>query len=220
MANRNLKDELNRLGFSLFEKEGTPDANKTLYDIVKSGDTRLAEGFPLVLANAAKNGEFDYNAVMAKCKSEKEKALFAGFFDLAAALYKLKGLSLDLMGYDGRRITEQERNRMGGFLKLLKTNENFKIGKYEVSPKRVKTIFDNYYSGTISETAARQEELSLEYAMSQIFSPKQKNLFRKRLKGEKMTKTEKEYYSRTVKKKVAALANPELHGLARRILER
>jgi hypothetical protein len=51
------------------------------------------------------------------------------------------------------------------------------------------------------------------------FSPKQKELFQKKLKGELLTKTEKEYFSRTVKKKVAALANPELHRLAQKLME-
>jgi hypothetical protein len=32
-------------------------------------------------------------------------------------------------------------------------------------------------------------------------------------------KTEKEYYSRTVRKKVAALANPELHRLAQKLMD-
>jgi hypothetical protein len=35
-----------------------------------------------------------------------------------------------------------------------------------------------------------------------------------------MTKTETEYFSRTVKKKVVALANPELQRLAQKLLER
>jgi len=65
----------------------------------------------------------------------------------------------------------------------------------------------------------KHEELSLEYALSQLFSPKQKELFQKKLKGELLTKTEKEYFSRTVKKKVAALANPELHRLAQELME-
>ena len=56
--------------------------------------------------------------------------------------------------------------------------------------------------------------------MSQMFSPKQKELFKKRLEGLPLTKTEQEYYSRSVKKKVVALANAELHGLARKLLEK
>jgi hypothetical protein len=50
--------------------------------------------------------------------------------------------------------------------------------------------------------------------------PKQKELFKKRLEGLPLTKTEQEYYSRSVKKKVVALANAELHGLARKLLEK
>ena len=49
---------------------------------------------------------------------------------------------------------------------------------------------------------------------------KQKELFMKRLKGEKMTKTEREYYSRSVKKKVQALANSDLHKLATTLIKK
>jgi len=44
-------------------------------------------------------------------------------------------------------------------------------------------------------------------------------LFQKKLAGTPLSKTEGEYYSRTVKKKLAALANAELHSLARKLLE-
>jgi hypothetical protein len=56
--------------------------------------------------------------------------------------------------------------------------------------------------------------------MSKIFSPKQKELFKKKLDGLPLNKTEQEYYSRAVKKKVMALANVELHKMARRLLEK
>ncbi len=83
-------------------------------------------------------------------------------------------------------------------------------------------MFNRYLQGGESEVKdlnARQEELDLEYALSQVFSPKQKELFFKKLKGEKLTKTEKEYSSRVVKKKAAALANSELHTLAKKYLK-
>jgi hypothetical protein len=41
----------------------------------------------------------------------------------------------------------------------------------------------------------------------------------KKLKGEKLTKTEKEYFSRTVRKKLSALAHPDVHRMAQRILQ-
>jgi hypothetical protein len=39
------------------------------------------------------------------------------------------------------------------------------------------------------------------------------------MNGEPMTKTEREYFSRTVRKKLRALANTDLHRLAQRLLE-
>jgi hypothetical protein len=53
-----------------------------------------------------------------------------------------------------------------------------------------------------------------------MFSPKQKESLKKRLEGLPLTKTEQENYSRSVKKKVVARANAELHGLARKLLEK
>jgi hypothetical protein len=47
-----------------------------------------------------------------------------------------------------------------------------------------------------------------------LFSEKQKELVFKRLKGQPMTKTEREYYSRVVKKKLAAIADAEMQEVA------
>lgn len=62
------------------------------------------------------------------------------------------------------------------------------------------------------------DELSLEYALSQIFTPKQKEIFLKRLQGKKLTKTEREYFYRVVKKKALALANVDLQRLAQQVI--
>ena len=47
-----------------------------------------------------------------------------------------------------------------------------------------------------------------------LFSAKQKELIFKKLKNQHLTKTEREYYSRVVKKKLAAVAAPEIQELA------
>jgi hypothetical protein len=47
-----------------------------------------------------------------------------------------------------------------------------------------------------------------------LFSPKQKELVFKKYNEEPLTKTEQEYYSRVVKKKIMALANSELRRIA------
>lgn len=92
------------------------------------------------------------------------------------------------------------------------------------------TAFRNYYidrqSGIapekgrrdLSELLSAKQASDLEYALSQIFSAKQKQLVLKKFQGEKLSKTEKEYFSRTVRKKLLALANRDLHQLATKVV--
>ncbi len=60
----------------------------------------------------------------------------------------------------------------------------------------------------------RQWSPQLERFLDLLFSDKQKELVYNRLKGHHLTKTEREYYSRVVKKKLAAIADPEMQELA------
>ena len=56
--------------------------------------------------------------------------------------------------------------------------------------------------------------LEVHLHMNTLFSPKQKELVLKRVGGERFTKTEKEYYSRVVRKKLEAMADIELRKIA------
>ncbi|MEI6437252.1 MAG: hypothetical protein WCO69_00710 [Candidatus Omnitrophota bacterium] len=71
----------------------------------------------------------------------------------------------------------------------------------------------------VSRQASRQASQALEFAFAQMLSPKQKELFLRKLKGDTLSKTDREYYSRVVRKKILALANADLHQLARKALE-
>ena len=57
----------------------------------------------------------------------------------------------------------------------------------------VKGLFEFYFEKKAETDKRRQKkhaEFSLEYALSQVFSPKQKALFKKKLEGLPLTKTE------------------------------
>jgi hypothetical protein len=104
----------------------------------------------------------------------------------------------------------------------LSHNESINLIDITLDPGRLKGLFDLYFEQNVARNKQRREkfdEFSLAFALSQVFSPKQKELFYKRIEGLPFTKTEMEYYSRSVKKKVVALANTELHALARKLLE-
>ena len=218
-ADQKLMDSLNRLGFPLMEAQAEVDANKTLAKVVKSKDTRLWEGFAVLLA---RDYHFDYEQVQTYFTKKGELKDFRSLLLLSLALYQYYHLSFAWSNQLKRTLSPEESARMKELKHLLAHGNEVRLGKRRLDPFRLKQRFNNYFEKDAEKSRQlknKHEELSLEYALSQLFSPKQKELFQKKLKGELLTKTEKEYFSRTVKKKVAALANPELLRPAQKLME-
>jgi hypothetical protein len=103
-------------------------------------------------------------------------------------------LAADLLTLD-RKVslsTERLRNALRRYSAILETSRSRR--------KRVKD--------------KQRRSFQLSYHLSTLFSPKQKELVLKKFNGEPLNKTEQEYFSRTVKKKLEALANPEVRKVA------
>jgi hypothetical protein len=207
------------LGFPMFEPEELIDVNETLAEVVKSNNRRLWEGFPVMLANSLERNLFDYEEVQSHLKKLQEKNLFHRLVMLSLALYD--HLQLELSFADMLHKSDFfDRKNFHDYLSQFKEERDLEEINGIMSSERVVNTFKNYFKRAeidLKEVAELQDEFELEYAMSQIFSKRQKEIFLKKLKGEKLTKTEREYYSRSIKKKVAALANPDLHKLASKL---
>jgi hypothetical protein len=121
-----------------------------------------------------------------------------------------------------KSLGPDELDRIKHWRNLLINNKSVEWNNHRFSAERLDNTFGLYFEQSAEKSKRRKEkydEYSLEQALSVLFSPKQKELFKKKLEGLPFTKTENEYYSRTVRKKVVALANTELHGLSRKLLE-
>ena len=222
MNDTTLMGRLSRLGLPLMETSEEFDVNQTLAEVVKSRETRLWEGFPVLLANAARDLRFDYQRVCDNLTTDGEREDFQTLLLLSAALYESYHLSFFWMKQMQDKFSDQDKSRLKQVRNALAHDALFSLGGREFQPARLKGMFELYFEKDAEKNRQRKdtyEELSLEYALSQLFSPKQKELFRKKLDGLPLTKTEKEYYSRAVKKKVVALANTELHRMARIVME-
>ena len=219
MTDKKLLKNLSALGFPLMEAEKGDDVNLTLAQVVQSSDVRLLEGFPLLLANSSRSGLFNYGLVLKNLKTGKEKKDFGQLLLLSLVFYKavhVKFLWVNALSKEAD-FTQAEFDNT--YKKFVKEGAQNLCGG--VSFARMKSVFDNYYKEQYSglkNLSALKDEFNLEYSLSQVFSPKQKELFFKKLKREKLSKTEKEYYSRAVKKKVVALANEDLHSLAKKLM--
>ena len=221
MDKKELLKSLEQLGFPLMETNENPDANEVLAEVVKSNDFRLWEGFPVLLANVAEEDNFDYERVLRSLNKEGRKN-FELLVLLSLALYQTHGLRFSWANQLKLNLSKKDERALQRMRNSLVHNLDVDLGENRFDPLRLKQTFHNYFEQNAKKTRRQKEnheELSLEYSLSQLFSPKQKELFNKRLKSLPLTKTEKEYYSRTVKKKVAALANPELHRLSQKLMD-
>ncbi len=220
MKKTELLNNVKELGFPLFEAKKSMDVNKTLAEVTRSKDYRLGEGFPLLLANTLERGLFNYKEALKNFKNSQERNDFRKLVLMSLALYKYLGLKFS---YSDKLYNSNYFNKelFDKFLYRFKEKKDLKWTGKRFSSARVANTFKNYFKHAdlnFKDYGRMKDDFEFEYALSQLFSNKQKELFMKRLKGEKMTKTEKEYFSRSVKKKVVALANADLHKLATKLV--
>ncbi len=222
MDNRELMKSLSRLGLPMFQPDEALDVNETVAEVVKSGDGRLWELFPVLLANASEDYRFSTDKVLLRLPEERDRRNLNRLYLLSLSLYAFYHLEFKWATKLKKELPAKEKEQVKAWRKTLASDEPVTWEEAEFSPERLKKNFELYVEQNSERTRRRKErydEFSLAFALSQVFSPKQSDLFRKKLEGLPMTKTEQEYYSRSVKKKVLALANAELHALARKLLE-
>lgn len=223
MAQQNdLLKKVGELGFPLLETKEPVDSNKTLAEMVKSKNLRLWEGFPVVLANSLEKNLFNYESARNHLKKPLERSCLNLLVAMSLALYAVLKLKFSWVAALYKKLAPDDKKAHNSFVEKLKKNTEFKFCGRSLNSERLKSTFNNYLKqeeSKLDSLMSVKKEFGLEYALSQVFSPKQKELFFKKLRQEKLTKTEKEYFSRVVKKKVLALANTQLHDLSRRLAE-
>jgi len=221
MKDKDLLKRLTKMGFPLFETEEAGDANLTLADVVQSKDLRFWEGFPVVLAAGAEKRLFNYDKTAAALKKPSDKSLLATLTAMSLALYKNLNMKFSWTDSLYDSLTSEKKKGYEAFLDALKNDNDLNVDGRKMSSERLKSVANSYFqkeSKGLRDLLSAKDDMGLEYAMSQVFSPKQKELFLKKMRGEILTKTEKEYFSRAVKKKVLALANSDLHRLSRKLM--
>jgi hypothetical protein len=204
------------MGFPMLRAEEDVDVNETLAEVVKSRELRLWEAFPLLLARSSRDGRFSYPEVGSRLKGAEREDLDS-LVRASYALYRsLKMERVLCRQLESLRLWDRRQGRDA--VERFRSGGEVRVGSHALSKERMLGHFQDYVHAEdrdLRALLARKEEFSLEFALSQVFSPRQKELFLKRLRGDRLSKTEMEYYSRRVKKKALALANEELHRLAR-----
>jgi hypothetical protein len=224
-----LNERVARLGFPVLEVDRKSEANRTLAEVVQSKDERLWEGFSVMLANAADANLFDYEQLRTTyLQSAAEVSKLNCLMALSLALYRVSDLRTSWTEQLKQYVRREEAPEPEDLAQKLKTQREVSVCGRQMSSERLLTAFRNYYVHALADNGKSRNSVSellsaklvsdLDYSLSQVFSAKQKQLVLKKFRGEKLTKTEREYFSRAVRKKLLALANQELHQLAVKLL--
>ncbi|UCD77605.1 MAG: hypothetical protein JSW26_19605 [Desulfobacterales bacterium] len=220
-------------------KKGSETALKILDSLLKdSGRRKINENQIIVILDALANAEdievvARFPAVLAICARRglvlNSSALFSRYWEtspkrqnleklllVSAAIFKIKGITPP---GNLKQIAASLRHKYGD---LLSTGEfQLSSGMY-VSIQALENKLNTYLTGgsqsrPVQGPITLKKSGSLDVSLDRLFSPKQKELVFKKRDGQAFTKTEREYYSRIVRKKLEAIASEELGELAKRL---
>ena len=221
MKREDLIFNLGRFGYTLLRTQTRRVKEHEVLDLLDeladSEDSRLVEGFPVVLANCAQRDlELNFRSLLSRHKSGSRNQ---------QTLEKLLLLSSTLLAQQGlnkpKNLESLSRSLKAKYGDLLAGDVVDLGNKVSLSTERLRNTLKRYYADLSTSKSTRdraknrqRRSFQLNYYLSTLFAPKQKELLLKKYHGEPLNKTEQEYFSRKVKKKLEAMTHKEVMKVA------
>jgi len=224
VAVNSYKDPVNILN-SILQPSGQRQVSENQIMIILDAlagaqDSALVSRFPAVLALCARRGiELSSQHLLGRYwESNPKRQNLEVLLFTSAELFRREGIPAPR---NLAQIAESLRARHAG---LSSTVEVRLTGGPVVAVTDMRAAL-HQFAGSVAQAPGKPEKPAaaevrrggsahLPNLLDLLFSAKQKELVFKKLRGQHLTKTEREYYSRVVKKKLAAIADSEMQELA------
>ena len=209
---------------SLLKDSGQKKISETQIVIIldalaNSDDTEVVARFPAVLAICARRGlALNSQALFARYwETSPKRQNLEKLLLISAAIFDLQGLKAP------KNLDKIATSLKAKYGDLLPGGECQLSSGMCISIKDLQNTLEAYTSGKsqsleVQTPKSRLKPDSLDIYLDRLFSPKQKELVLKKRDGGFFTKTEREYYSRIVRKKLEAIASENLVELARKLV--
>jgi len=209
-------------GYDLFSDETPEDFVELLLSMSSTNDQRVIEGIPVVIANhLLRNGYHKFEKDTLKLLNQLQYHQESSLLQRTCLLYVITAALLEkelMLKKEANRIRKLIAHSMQypqGGTELLSNNSIITQDGLMLDPGRLQKTFRLYAmpkkeKESPLERSAIQRQITLEYNLSKLFPLKQKELIKKKISGEQMTKTEREYYSRVIKRKITAIVDPDM----------
>jgi hypothetical protein len=213
-----IEEQLEHAGYPLLELD---DPGRTLIAIITQREPRLVYSIPYLLTTMA------HDALTFRSRIKRTLAALQG--KQRAMLIELLVITSELYGTLPDHDSAAMRELRTLVTVIAPKNLNKKIraahGSNHTLPNGItinlasaQTTLLNYTARSTLKAAGRplRDEFRTQYALSQLFTQRQKQIIIKRHDGRELTKTEKEYYSRAIKKRINALLDPDVRTFLER----
>jgi hypothetical protein len=198
--------------------------------LASSDDETLVVQFPSILSICARNGiSLNSHVLFSKYwESSPKKQNLEKLLLISAELFELEGIEAprnlkkiasSLKAKYGTLIAGKMLSLSSGLTIAIRDIQNV-LRQYAARAERVVPAFKQGRADAQPRRIGLNRKAGLQTHLDRLFSPKQKELVFKKLNRESLTKTEREYYSRVVKKKLEAIADSELNYIAGKLTKR
>jgi len=198
--------------------------------LASSNDQDLVIRFPAILSICVRNGVALNNHVLFSkyWESSPKKQNLEKLLLISAELFDLEGIEAPK---NLKKIASSLKAKYGTLLsaKMLPLSSGLSIAirdlqdtlrEYIAKTKHTMPAFQRDRLEQAPSRAVLNRSAELQTQLGRLFSPKQKDLVFKKLNGESFTKTEREYYSRVVRKKLKAIADSEVGYIAIKLTQK
>ena len=223
LTHHELVEALAQYGYELNKPSHSYAGEEVLLNLVQENDPRLLEGFPVVykhLLDSPEYSSWDRKTLsFQKDLSDKDKKKLFYLLLVSYLLYKLYGeekIKLEQTEELLSKLSARWKKDLTEVEQKFNNSEQLEFNHFfSLSSDRLKQQYRNYvvHFGEKNESGPKLD-MVLELLLSQFFTSKQKDLLKKHAKHEELSKTEREYFSRVVNKRLKALANDQLHQFA------
>jgi hypothetical protein len=198
--------------------------------LASSNDPALVVRFPVVLSICARNGvSLNSHALFSKYwESSPKKQNLEKLLLLTDELFELEGIDAPqnlkkiagpLKTKYGTLISTRLLSLSSGLTISIRTVQNT-LRDYKAKIKNAMPAPKSAIAGYPRKPGKVKRSAELDARLGRLFSPKQKDLVFKKLNREPFTKTEREYYSRVVRKKLLAIANEQVNRIAIKLTQK
>jgi hypothetical protein len=198
--------------------------------LASSNDQALVIRFPAVLSICARNGvALNSHALFSKYwESSPKKQNLEKLLLISAELFDLEGIEAPK---NLKKIASSLKAKYGTLLsaKMLPLSSGISISMRDIQntlrdyTAKTKDAMTAFKQGKLEQEPTRDilnRSADLQVHLRRLFSSKQKDLVFKKLNRKPFTKTEREYYSRVVRKKLVSIANSEVSCIANRLTQK